>query len=125
MSGDKLFVDTNVILYLLSGDQTLATLLDGKNLHLSFITELELLGFAKLDIKTEKSIINFIEQCTIIDINSHIKGEVIKLRRKYAIKLPDCIIMASSIYMDLPLITSDTDFKKIEEIDLFFYEKSF
>jgi hypothetical protein len=38
MNGNKIFVDTNIILYLLSGDKTLAELLDRKQLYISFIT---------------------------------------------------------------------------------------
>ena len=41
MNGNNLFLDTNIILYLLNGDQTLADLLDGKKLYISVITELE------------------------------------------------------------------------------------
>lgn len=44
MNGNKLFLDTNVILYLLGGDETLAIFLDKKQLYISVITELELLG---------------------------------------------------------------------------------
>lgn len=77
MSGNKLFTDTNTVLYLLAGDQTLATILDGKNLYLSFVTELELLGYTNLNQKDEKQIRQFLKECTIIDINASIKEEVI------------------------------------------------
>lgn len=45
MSGNSLFLDTNIILYLLNGDETLAELLDEKQLYISVITELELLAY--------------------------------------------------------------------------------
>lgn len=45
MSGKEILVDTNIILYLLKGNDTLEDLLQGKSLHVSFITELELIGF--------------------------------------------------------------------------------
>lgn len=124
MSGNKLFADTNTVLYLLAGDQTLATILEGKNLYLSFVTELELLGYTGLNQEDETHIRQFLKQCTIIDINASIKEEVIRLRQLYNPKLPDCIIMASSIHLDIPLITSDKGFKKVEELDLLFYDKS-
>lgn len=123
MSGDKLFVDTNIILYLLSGDETLASLLNHKKLYISFVSQLELLGFKGLTTKEEKIISDFIEQCTVIDINSTIKQKVISLRKIYSIKLPDSIVMASSLYVDIPLLTADSDFKKVEELDLLFYQK--
>jgi predicted nucleic acid-binding protein len=81
MNGDKLFIDTNIVLYLLSGDETLASLLNKKRLYISFVTQLELLGFIGLKAKEERVIKNFIEQCTIIDINSAIKEKVIILKK--------------------------------------------
>lgn len=43
MSGKEILVDTNILLYLLKGNDTLEKILQGKNIYLSFITELELL----------------------------------------------------------------------------------
>ena len=123
MSGNKIFVDTNIILYLLSGDETLAELLDGKQLYLSFVTQLELLSYPKLTKKSKKIVVEFIEHCVIIDINTEIKHLVIELRKKYSLKLPDCIIIATAIYHDLPIITADNDFRLIDELNLVFYEK--
>jgi hypothetical protein len=42
----------------------------------------------------------------------------IQLRRKYNIKLPDAIIAASAIESDLVLMTADSGFKKIDELQL-------
>lgn len=64
-----------------------------------------------------------LENFVIIDINNRIKQEVINLRRSYPIKLPDCIVAATAIYMDFPLITADKGFNKIEELNLMIYEK--
>jgi predicted nucleic acid-binding protein len=123
MNGNKLFIDTNIALYLFSGDQTIASLLNGKNLYISFITQLELLGFKDLSSREEKIINEFIEQCTVIDINNRIKQDVIKIRKQYKVKLPDSIIIASSIYLDIPIVSSDADFKKVRELHLLYYEK--
>jgi len=48
MSGNKLFLDTNILLYLLEGDSTLTDVLDNKQFYISFITQMELLSFAGL-----------------------------------------------------------------------------
>jgi predicted nucleic acid-binding protein len=124
MNGNKIFVDTNIILYLLSGDKTLAELLDGKQLYVSFITQLELLGYPGLTKKNQKIIEDFLNQCIIVDINAEIKEFTLKIKRAIPVKLPDAIIMASALYMDLPIITADEDFKKIEEIDIIFYQRN-
>lgn len=123
MSGTKIFADTNILLYLLNGDETLASFLEGKQIYVSFVTQLELLSYSKLK-KTEQKIIDeMLNHCVIIDINSPIKIKTIELRRQYLTKLPDTIIMATSIYLGLPIITADDDFKKVKELTLIHYEK--
>ncbi len=47
MSGNSIFIDTNIALFLLSGDPTITELLDKRPVFVSFITELELLGYKK------------------------------------------------------------------------------
>jgi len=56
MSGNKIFLDTNILLYLLGGDTTIAELLNGKQFYIAFITQLELLGYSELDSKQEEII---------------------------------------------------------------------
>lgn len=123
MNGNKLFLDTNIVLYLLAGDETLAELLHQKQLYISVITELELLAFKGLSTNEEKIITEFISQCKVINIDDTIKHQTIRIRRAYGTKLPDSIIIATALYLDLPLITADTDFKKVEELSLIHYEK--
>jgi len=54
--------------YLLSGDQILAELLNGKQTYLSFVTGLELLSFGILEEEEELAITEFINDCTGINI---------------------------------------------------------
>jgi len=122
MNGNKLFLDTNIILYLLNGDTTIADILDGKQLYISIITELELLAYKGIEEEEEKVIRSFISQCKVIPINNKIKEETIRVRKTYNTKLPDSMIIATAIYLDLPLITSDVEFKKAEELILIEYQ---
>ncbi len=122
MNGNKLFIDTNIILYLLGGDITLAEMLNQKQIYISIVTELELLSFRDITKKEENVIREFVNQCKIININNPIKEETIQIRRKYHTKLPDSIIIASALYLDLPLISADSDFKKVKELALIHYE---
>ncbi|MBP7058590.1 type II toxin-antitoxin system VapC family toxin [Candidatus Gracilibacteria bacterium] len=123
MNGNKIFVDTNIILYLLNGDKTLAELLNGKQIYISFITELELLSYSQNSRKDLKIIKELLNQCVIIDINDEIKELVIELKKKNHFKIPDGIIIATAIYLDLPLITADQDFKKADLLNLIYYER--
>lgn len=106
----------------MNGDTTIAELLNGRDVHVSFITELELLGFQ--DIKEEdRSIIEeLLNNCIIVDLNQAIQRITIDLKQKYKLKLPDAIIAATSIYMNLPLISADKDFDRISDLQFIRYE---
>ncbi len=123
MSGNNLLVDTNIVLYLLNGEQTLVPLLEKKQLYISFISQLELLSHKEILKEEQDKISDFLSECIIVDINASIKHYTINLCQKYGLKLPDSIIMATSMYLNIPVITADREFNKVEEIDLFYYEK--
>lgn len=122
MNGDQLFIDSNIILYYLNGDKTLLPVLEDKQLIVSFITQLELLSYKKITEPEIKMIESFLQQCTIIEMSSLIKENTIMLRRKYGLKLPDAIIVGSSLYLNAPLITADKGMANITEIDLIYYQ---
>ncbi|MBI5403207.1 MAG: PIN domain-containing protein [Ignavibacteriae bacterium] len=121
MNGNSLIADTNILLYLLNGDKTLAKILNNKKIYISFISELELQCFKNLSLKEKTLIDSLINDCIIIDINDVIKQNTIEIRKRYALKLPDAIIAASAEYLNLPLLTSDSDFNKIIEINTIYY----
>ena len=81
MSGKAILADTNIILYLLRGSDTLEELLQGKTIYLSFITELELLAFKNISIQEEIEINEFLNDCTILPLNKTIKEKYIETRR--------------------------------------------
>lgn len=122
MSGNSLLIDTNIALYLLNGDTTIAELLNGRDIHVSFITELELMGFQGLTKEDASFVKDFLDSCIIVDLNQAIKSITINLKQAYKIKLPDAIIAATSVYMNLPLISADKDFDRIEDLKFIRYE---
>ncbi len=122
MNGKNVFVDTNILLYLLSGDTSVFELLNGKTLNISVITEFELLSFHKIKPEEEKIIKELLNDCNIIGLNPQNKKLTISLRRKYNTKLPDSIILASAHSMNLPLLTSDKKLEKVKEVDIFIYD---
>jgi len=123
MSGNSLLLDSNIVLYLLQGDETLIPLLEEKQLYVSFISQLETLGHKGISKEEQLKITSFLNECVIIDINAVIKNFTIMLRQKYNIKLPDSIVMATSLYLNAPIITADKGFNKVEELDLLYYER--
>lgn len=92
-------------------------------ISVSFITEIELLGAYNLS-KSQKDIFReILSQCVVYSMNDSIKDKCIFLRNNYKIKTPDAIIAATALVFDLPLLTSDADFKKINELKLIFIEQ--
>ena len=123
MSGKEILVDTNIIIYLLQRDDTLAELLEGKQLYVSFITELELLGLSSLSAQQEKQITALLNDCLIMSTNNSIKSEYKSLRKSYKLKLADSIIAATALALDIPLMTADKQFKVIKALQLIQYEQ--
>ncbi len=123
MNGSSILLDTNIVLYFLNGEETLIPLLEEKNIFLSFITQLELLGSKNIDPGDIIKVKSFIEECTVIDITPGIKETAILVRKNYSLKLPDSIIMATSLWLNMPLITADKDFKKVEIADIIFFKQ--
>ena len=123
MSGNKFVLDTNAVLYILGGDETLSDFLFGKELYISIISELELLSFKTISIKEEKQILSFLEELTIINISEKIKTLAIELRKSSNLKMPDSIIAATAIALQLPFVTSDKQFQTIPQLNLVYYEK--
>jgi hypothetical protein len=123
MSGNSILLDTNIVLYLLKGDKTLIPLLDNRQLTLSFITELELLCYKGINEAERRLIKEFLSECIIVDINHIIKYNTVDIRKEYSLKLPDCIIIATSMYLKIPIITADREFSKVENAELILYQK--
>ena len=62
MNGSRIASDTNVILYLMNGEKDAVELLQGKEVWLSFITEIELLSFNLAELQITK-IKKFLAEC--------------------------------------------------------------
>ena len=63
------------------------------------------------------------QEFKIISIDYSIKELAISLLKKYPLKIPDLIIAATAVSMDVPLITSDKGFKQVTELEIDFYNK--
>lgn len=122
MNGSRIFVDTNILLYFLKGDQEVIDMISDKDIVISFITELELLSFPRSTDESEKIIKGLLKNCLIIDISPEIKDLTIGFRKKSKLKLPDSIIAATTFYYKLPFLTADKQFRRIEELDIIIYE---
>jgi predicted nucleic acid-binding protein len=123
MNGTDLLLDTNTILYFLSGDETISEFISGRKLFISIITELELLSYQKLTTKELKILNAFLSEIQIENINEEIKHTTIQLRRNTKLKLPDSIIAATAIALQLPLLSADKQLATVKGLDLILFEK--
>lgn len=118
MSGIRILCDTNVLIHLLHNNEVVVDFLTDKAVYISAITELELFGKQDMSQSEDTIIEELVEACFVFDLLTPVKQIVKNIRRKYKMKLPDAIIAATAIYLDLPLVTFDSDFSKIEELTL-------
>ena len=123
MSGNKYLLDTNAVLYILNGDKVLAELLNGEKLYVSIITEMELLSYRDITAKEKQQIKNFLAGFIIVQIDDEIKDQTIEIKISTHLKLPDSIIAATAIILDIPFVTSDKQFRTVNDLDLLFYER--
>lgn len=123
MSGNSYCLDTNILIYLVDGDKALASLLQGANFYISFITEPELLSYPDLRPEEKREIQQLMNGCTIIEINSAIKNIVIEIRSQYPVKLPDAMVNATAEYLNLPLLTADNGMNRMSELNVLLYKR--
>ncbi|MBK9735046.1 MAG: type II toxin-antitoxin system VapC family toxin [Saprospiraceae bacterium] len=114
-------IDTNIALYLLSGDKSVEYILDNKNVYISFVTELELLGHFDITSSEQHYIESFLKDCIVIDLNQTIKLNTISIKQKYRMKLPDAIIAATSMYLNINLFSADKGFERVNDIQFIRY----
>jgi predicted nucleic acid-binding protein len=117
MSGIDFFIDTNVLIYALEGHRAVSGITQC-SLAISVISEIELLGNKNISPHEVNAIRALLNDCEIIDFNHTVKDIAISLKQKHSIKTPDAIIAATAKCFDLPLITADKGFKKIEGVDI-------
>lgn len=122
MSGNKILIDTNIALYLFKGDKELGSTLQDAEAYVSFISELELLGYKEITTQEQLWIEMFLEECAIIHINAGIKEITKQLRRKHKLKLPDAIVAATAIFLGIPLLSADKHFDGIDDLTFVRYE---
>jgi predicted nucleic acid-binding protein len=113
MNGTKFVLDTVAVINYLNHRITLEGL-DEAELFVSVITELELFSKPGITSGEEETIRSFLsENAFVVELNERIKKETISLRRKTKIKLPDAIVVATSIILGTTLLTFDDQLLKL------------
>jgi predicted nucleic acid-binding protein len=112
---DDLLVDTNVLIHHWNGDPRTTALLDGRDLCISFVTEIEILGYHGYSMKERALVANDLKRVRIIDLSPDIKSIAIEFCGRHRLKLADALIAATAKARHIPLVTEDKHFKKLKE----------
>jgi len=126
---DKILLDTNIVIYLTGSTnwkEDYLPLVQGKRLHISFMTLAELLehGYHK---KLSERRIQLLAQTlkhdhTVLPYNEDVCycfGWIRHQRRNKPISVPDALIAATALVYELPLVTHNAkDFEGIDRLDV-------
>jgi predicted nucleic acid-binding protein len=116
--------DTNILIYHLNGklDEAAERMLEQaleENARISVITRIEVLGWPGQTEDAFQRARSFLDQFNEQPLTDDIAEESVALRRKRRLKIPDAIIAATALRLNLPLVTRNTDdFRGIEGLDL-------
>jgi len=118
-----LVFDSNILIYYLNGvfSSHRRNRVDGwirQGVFISVVSRIEILGFAQpqRDRNRARTFLTLFQE---IDLQEEIVEETISVRRQHSIKVPDAIIAATALDLEVPLVTRNTsDFDDIEGLGL-------
>lgn len=121
MNGIEYLADTNCFIYLLDQHPLIEQFTDNRWVF-SYITEMELLSKKGITKDQDTVIRAMLTTCVRATHTQEITEATIRLRKKYSLKLPDAIIAATALSLNVPLLTADKGFSSIAEIDILLLE---
>jgi hypothetical protein len=114
--------DSNILIYYLNSflDTAARRVVDAaieNGAAISVITRIETLGWQGHDLPSFKKAEDLIQLFEIEPLTNSIVNETIRIRQRHNLKLPDAIIAATAIQLDLPLMTRNvSDFTKVTSL---------
>ena len=118
MNNNKILVDTRILGALLDGHSEITAFLQGKDVYISVISEMELLGNASLDTKKIVLLKRIIRELTVIALTDSVKERAIILGHEFGVELTDAIKAASALEKQIPMCSSNKNLSKINQLDL-------
>jgi len=113
--------DTCAVINLLDQKYELSSLginIDDVRLLTSVIVRIELLSKRNISNDEEKDILKFLDSLTIIPLYDAVEKKAIEIRRAASLKLPDSIVVATSIISNAILLTDDKHLLNLSLPDL-------
>lgn len=119
-NNNTVLVDSNIVIYSAEVEyEDLANWLRNKNIGISDMTRIEVLGYPNLLLEDKLYFEKFFNKCNIFSINEKIINKAIFLKQQRKMSIGDAIIAATALTNKIPLITANTkDFKHIEHLQL-------
>ncbi len=117
--------DTNILIYHLNdclGDEAEQLLEKAfeSGVYISVVTRIEVLGWTEHTIASLTNAEDLLKRINEQPLNDEIVKLCIQLRQTLPLKVPDAIIAATALYLDMPLMTRNIkDFQKIPNLKLF------
>lgn len=114
-------LDTNILIGYLNGDQTVIDRLtqwkrEGRSLFVSAITWSEVLSVPTLTPEDLNPVKEFLASFLCLPIDQPIAETAAFIRRLYRLAIPDATIAATAIKYQMPLVSRDRDFRRVDEI---------
>jgi len=110
MNGTNIVFDTCAVVKLLEKQYDLSVIgvnINDTRFFSSIIVRMELLSKRNMQDNEERDIKEFLNDLIVVPINETIEKKAIEIRKATAVKLPDCIVAATSIILDATLLTDD------------------
>ncbi len=124
MRNDRVAIDTNILLYILGGNDDLNSILQGSDVIASAMVRMEAMVYHGKDARHLQQVRAFLERCEIAEIHRSVQDLAVDIRVRYKLKIPDAIIAATAIHLGIPLITADKSLGKLKpEFEIVIYEK--
>jgi predicted nucleic acid-binding protein len=124
MIAQKCILDTNILIYHLNGvlDDDTEKLLENVlklNSSISVITRIEVLGWQRHNPTSLQDAQDLLNRINEQPLTNEIVNECIQLRQTHSIRIPDAIIAATALHLNLPLMTRNVeDFEGIPNLRL-------
>ena len=109
--------DTNAFIYFIEGDLRLAEYISS-TIFISEFTEMELKGRFGITKEELAELNSILSDFIIVPFNNEIKERAISIRHKNRLKLPDALIVSTAMWINLPFVTADKDFKNVSSLNL-------
>jgi predicted nucleic acid-binding protein len=115
MTAEALLVDTNVLIHHWNSDPRTTNKLDGALIHISFISEIEILGYHGYTAHERAKVTADLATVRVVDLDAGIKSAAIELCARFRMKTADALVAATAIRLGVPILTEDKHFKRLKE----------